>query len=118
MFIAPVATDQIVQAAILIGKERKEGVYQLSGDTDVPFDRVAVELAEQLGVSSSLVRSVPADDASWEIVARPENTTLDTSRARRELDFRPLAWSEVLGHFVEANRLRSEMPYSSIADES
>jgi dTDP-4-dehydrorhamnose reductase len=117
MFIAPVATDQIVRAAILIGQERKEGVFQLSGDKDVPFDRVAVELAEQLGVSSSLVRSVSADDANWDIVARPENTTLDTSRARRELDFRPLAWSEVLGHFVEANRLRSEQPYSSIADE-
>jgi len=117
MCISPVDIEAVVRAAIEIGSKRREGIFQLSGDKDVPFDRVAVELAEQLGVSSSLVQSVSADDADWDIVARPDNTTLDTSRARRELDFKPQSWSEVLGRFVEANRLRSEQPYSSIAGE-
>ena len=115
--IAPVGLDDVVKAAIQIGIERKTGIFQLSGDKDVPYDRVAVELAEQLGVPSSLVQSIQADDAHWKIVARPEHTTLDCSRARRELGFKPQAWSEILSQFIEANRLRSEQPYSSIADE-
>ena len=116
--IAPVGLDAVVQAAVQIGTERKKGIFQLSGEKDVPFDRIAVELAEQLGVPSSLVNAIDADEASWDIVARPEHTTLDTSRAKQELGFKPKAWSEILSHFIETNRLRSEQPYSSIADES
>ena len=116
--IAPVGLDEVVRSAVQIGLERKMGVFQLSGERDVPYDRVAVELAEQLGVPSSLVEAIDADDAPWDIVARPENTTLDTSRAKRELGFKAQAWSEILSHFIEVNRLRSEQPYSSIADES
>ena len=116
--IAPVGLDEVVQAAIQIGTKRKKGIFQLSGEKDVPFDRVAVELAEQLGVPSSLVEAIDADDANWDIVARPDHTTLDTHRAKQELGFKPESWSEILRHFIETNRLRSEQPYSSIADET
>ena len=115
--MAPVGLDDVVKAAVQIGTERKTGIFQLSGDKDVPFDRIAVELSERLGVPSSLVHAIEADEATWDIVARPENTTLNISRAKRELNFKPKAWSEILGHFIETNRLRSDQPYSSIADD-
>lgn len=115
--MAPVGLDDVVKAAVQIGTGRKTGIFQLSGDKDVPFDRIAVELSERLGVPSSLVHAIEADEATWEIVARPENTTLNTNRAKRELNFKPKAWSEILSHFIETNRLRSDQPYSSIADD-
>lgn len=114
MSIAPVDLDELIRCVMQIGTNRKEGIFQFSGDKDVPYDRMAIELAEQLGVSSGLVESIDADSASWPIVARPDHTTLDSSRAKQELEFNAMPWSEVLRNFVESNRLRGEQPYSSI----
>lgn len=89
MVMAPVALTDVVEALGTIGERRLSGIIQLSAPEDAAYTEVARHLARRLGRAETRVEAVSARDAGLLPEDVPAHTALDTTRAERELGWRP-----------------------------
>ncbi len=81
---APIDLATTVRAIADVAVGEREGVWQLSPAEDVSYAEVAAEVARRLGADPGQVHAIPSSDKTT-LEHVPEHTTLDASRARREL---------------------------------
>lgn len=85
--LAPVPLDEVVRVLTAIGRTSPGGTVQLSGDHDVTYERIALDLAAKLEADPRLVHPVRASMAGVGPTSVRLHTTLDTARARELFDF-------------------------------
>ncbi|MBB1283952.1 SDR family oxidoreductase [Flavisolibacter sp. BT320] len=91
----PTYIEDLAAGIVSIIEKRAGGTYHLSGeDLRTPYD-VAVETAHFLHLDTSLITAVKAEEFDQQ-AARPPKTGFDISKAKRDLDFQPLTFSEGL----------------------
>jgi dTDP-4-dehydrorhamnose reductase len=88
-WMAPISLGHVVHALVEIGRRRLDGIWQLSADRDISYADAAFRIAARLGASPSLVVPTACRGRGSELDCGPRHTTLDDSRARRELDLVP-----------------------------
>ncbi len=71
------------------------GVYHLCGASRVSRLEFAQKIAETFGLDKALIESVCSSQFSWP-AKRPEDSSLDTSKAQRTLNCKPLRIAEAL----------------------
>lgn len=96
MMLAPVSLRQVVDVLIHVGEKRQPGCYPVSGDEDVSYQTVAQYLADYLGVSPALVRSVGALEKGIKRNFLPRFTTMRCSSTISLCGQKPPHFQEVL----------------------
>lgn len=91
----PTYVEDLAAGIVAIIEKRSSGIFHLSGeDVRTPYDMV-VETARFLGYDSSLVTPVRAEEFS-QPARRPAKTGFAISKAKKELGFQPIPFSEGL----------------------
>ena len=91
----PTWVEDLAAAIVTIANTRSEGIFHISGkDLLSPYD-IAVEVARYLSLDETLIE--PVVESEWPQPARrPPKTGFDISRARKELGYEPVSFSEGL----------------------
>lgn len=91
----PTYVEDLAAGIVAIIEKEAKGIYHLSGeDVRTPYD-VAVETAQILNLSTSLITAVKAEEFD-QPAARPPKTGFNISKAKRDLGYRPLSFPEGL----------------------
>ncbi len=80
---APIPLDVTASGLLKVAEEERSGVWQFSADSDVSYADIARHIVRRMNRDESLVRIVSSQSAALE--HSPAHTTLDATRARREL---------------------------------
>jgi dTDP-4-dehydrorhamnose reductase len=88
MYMSPVPISFAVSVLAAVAENRLPGILQVSGDRDISYAEAAFIGARTLGVDEGLVQPVSAVAAGRYVGPIPANTTLNTSRLKRELGMR------------------------------
>lgn len=94
-FIAPTLNTNLAKMILEAGVRRLEGVYHMAGATRISRHDFAVEVAEEFGLDAGLITPSRMDEMSWK-AKRPVDSSLDTRKARRLLEEKPLSLKESL----------------------
>lgn len=86
LYFAPIALETVAAFLCALGAGNEAGIYQLSGRRDISFAEAARHLGEQLGVTDGVIETSAAA-AGIPACSRPENTTMDSSRAEALLGY-------------------------------
>jgi dTDP-4-dehydrorhamnose reductase len=78
MRLAPVLIDRVTEAIELICRAHASGIFQASGDCDLPYLFFARRIAAHCRVDPALVRDESGAAAGVAAELRPQHTTLDT----------------------------------------
>lgn len=79
LIIAPVALSKVVATLVAIGTQRAGGIWHLSALDEVSYSRVALHIADRLGVSPKLVRETSAAENGIPESERPPHPALRSS---------------------------------------
>jgi dTDP-4-dehydrorhamnose reductase len=91
----PTYVEDLARGILLIAQGRKAGVFHIAGkDLLTPY-QMALETANYLGLDSSLIEKVDAS-VFTQPAKRPPKTGLDITKARNQLGYEPLSFSEGL----------------------
>lgn len=91
----PTYVEDLAAGMVSIIEKRATGIYHLSGeDLRTPYE-VAVETAMHLGLDTSRITPATAEEFDQPAL-RPERTALDISKAKADLNFKPLSFREGL----------------------
>ncbi len=91
----PTYVEDLATGIVAIIAKEKCGIYHLSGqDVKTPYD-IAVDTARFLGYDASQIIPVKADEFD-QPAQRPAKTGFDISKAKKELGFQPIPFSEGL----------------------
>jgi len=90
-FCAPILLDVTVNGLLKIAEGKRSGIWQFSADSDVSYADIARHIVQRMNGDESLLRIVSSQSAPLE--HSPAHTTLDATRASRELG---LVFSEPL----------------------
>ena len=101
MSLAPVPVGLVSEAIRCLMRDRRAGIYQLSGPCDVSYLELAMLIAERLGASRSLVREGSAGAAGLPVGACPRFTTLDSSELRSLYGIRAPDMSTLVRNYIE-----------------
>ncbi len=86
---SPIPLDFTLRALEKTGRERKPGIWQISGERDVSYAEIASLLAQRLNVDPSLVHPQSSIEQGLQLEHLPMHTTMDVSRVVDELDLTP-----------------------------
>ena len=75
--LAPVRVADAVDLIEQILKHAATGIYQLSGDADIPYTDLAKSLAGSIGASAALVQPLPGDPKAMGFESLPLFSSLD-----------------------------------------
>lgn len=84
MVCAPVTLPTVTHGLLDIAVRKLPGIWQFSAATDVSYAAIAQHLAARLEVPATLVTEISSRE-NPSLKHSPRHTTLDNSRARREL---------------------------------
>ena len=84
MVCAPIPLDTVAHGLAAIASSRLPGRWQFSAAADVSYAGIAQHLASRLNVPAALVTGISCRE-NPSLEHSPQHTTLDTSRARRDL---------------------------------
>ncbi len=87
-YITPTLDTNLAKMLLEAGEKRLEGTYHLAGATRVSRYEFAVEIARSFGFDAELVIPSKMSDMTWK-AKRPEDSSLDTSKARDRLEEKP-----------------------------
>jgi dTDP-4-dehydrorhamnose reductase len=82
-FCSPIALEQTVAGILRIALEQRPGFWQFCGPEDVSYSQLAGILARARKAAADLIAAVPTPPSLMEHL--PVHTTLDTTRAEKEL---------------------------------
>jgi dTDP-4-dehydrorhamnose reductase len=106
-FITPTLNTNLAAMVLEAADRRLCGVYNLAGATRISRYDYALQLAREFDLDLSLILPSRMGDLLW-AAKRPIDSSLDTSKARRELMNKPLPLNEAL-RTLKAEVLRSEI---------
>jgi dTDP-4-dehydrorhamnose reductase len=87
MTIAPVSVEDVAQAAIRLGLERRAGAWHLSSADEIPYADAALRMAEACGLPRELVRREEVTEAQVPAIHRHRHAALDARKLAVELNF-------------------------------
>ena len=91
----PTYVEDLAAGIVAIIEKRAKGIYHLAGvDKLTPYD-IAFQTAGHLGLDTSLLRKVVAAEFP-QPAKRPPRTCFDISKARHDLNYRPVSFREGL----------------------
>jgi len=93
--ITPTLNTNLAKMMLEAGERRLEGTYHMAGATRISRYDFAVEIARVFGLDAGLITPSRMDEMSWK-AKRPLDSSLDTAKARRLLDEKPLPLKESL----------------------
>ncbi len=94
-FITPTLNTNLARMVLEIADKRLRGVYNLAGATRISRYDFALMLAREFDLDHSLIVPSRMNDLKWN-AKRPMDSSLDTSKAERELMEKPLPIKEAL----------------------
>lgn len=94
-FITPTLNTNLARMVLEAADRRLCGVYNLAGATRISRYEYALELAGEFDLDKSLILPFRMVDLLW-AAKRPIDSSLDTSKARRELMEKPFPLNEAL----------------------
>jgi len=100
--MAPISMAALTEVCTALLTEQTPGVFQLSGPEDTTYAEIGSYIAQQLGVTTSLVEAMTIDEVGANILSRPKHTTLDTVCSQTQLEFLPEHWTTVIDMFLES----------------
>lgn len=94
-FRTPVDPMSVAAAAAVLLREGHSGLFHLGGPERVSRHQLGMRVAALLGLDAGLIREARQADEAVE-VPRPLDVSLDSSRAARELGYRPRALDDAI----------------------
>jgi dTDP-4-dehydrorhamnose reductase len=93
MTIAPVAVEDVAQAAMRLGLERHAGSWHLSSSDELPYAEAALRMAQACGLPSMLIRGEDVTETQVPAIYRHRYAALDSGKLANALGFpiRPAA---------------------------
>lgn len=82
-FCAPIPLEVAAGGLLKVAEEERSGTWQFSADSDVSYADIARHIVLRMNGDKSLLKAVSSQSAGLE--HSPAHTTLDATRARREL---------------------------------
>jgi len=95
-FITPTLNTNLAQMVLEAADRRLSGVYHLAGATRISRYDFAREVARVFDLDSDLIIPSRMADLKWD-AKRPKDSSLDTSKAARELMEKPYGLEKALG---------------------
>ena len=95
-FITPTLNTNLAKMVLEAADRRLSGVYHLAGATRISRYDFARELARVFDLDSDLIIPSRMADLKWD-AKRPKDSSLDTSKAARELMEKPYGLEKALG---------------------
>jgi dTDP-4-dehydrorhamnose reductase len=95
-FITPTLNTNLAQMVLEAADRRLSGVYNLAGATRISRYDYALELAREFDLDASLILPSRMGDMKW-VAKRPIDSSMDTSKAARELMEKPYGLEKALG---------------------
>jgi dTDP-4-dehydrorhamnose reductase len=80
---SPIALDQVIEGLLKVASEKRAGIWQFSGPSDISYADLAGMIARASGAALSLVQAQPAPPGLLEHL--PRYTTLDPRRSSEHL---------------------------------
>ncbi|MCW4000725.1 MAG: dTDP-4-dehydrorhamnose reductase [Candidatus Bathyarchaeota archaeon] len=94
-WITPTLNTNLAEMTLEVVDRRLTGVYHLCGATRVSRLEFAQQIAEVFGLDKSLIDKVTTSQFNW-MAQRPTDSSLDTSKAQRQLKCKPLPLAAAL----------------------
>jgi dTDP-4-dehydrorhamnose reductase len=92
---SPTWSVDLAEGCLRIAERGAEGIYHLSGPDTMSILQLVTKVAEHAGLDASLI-DVVSSESLGQPAKRPPITGFDISKAKRELDFAPHSFGEVL----------------------
>jgi dTDP-4-dehydrorhamnose reductase len=99
---SPTLNSNLAEMTLEAAERRLSGIYHMSGRSRVSRNEFATELAKKFGLDESLIVPTRMRDLSFP-AKRPTDSSLDTSKAEKTLNHKPLNLDEAFG------RLKTEL---------
>jgi dTDP-4-dehydrorhamnose reductase len=91
----PTFVDDLARGIVLMIEKNAKGVYNISGEEMMtPYD-IAVETATYLGLNTSLIQQASSPEIRQPAI-RPARTGFDITKAKKDLNYRPLSFRDGL----------------------
>lgn len=100
-FRTPTYVEDLARGIVSIVEKRATGVYHLSGEDILTPYQMACAVADYLNLNKELIKLVTAETFKQPAL-RPPRTVFDLSKAKKDLDYRPTAFTEGLKKTFES----------------
>lgn len=94
-YITPTLSTNLAEMVLELAKKRLEGIYHLAGATRISRYDFAAKIARTFGLDEDLIIKSRMSEMRW-AARRPVDSSLDTSKASRNLDAKPWSIEEAL----------------------
>jgi dTDP-4-dehydrorhamnose reductase len=102
-FNTPTLADNLAEMAVEAAKKDLRGLYHASGNERASRYEFAKQIAETFDLNSGLIKPVKMSQLTAWIAKRPKDSSLDTTKIRKQLKTKPLNITEGL------NKMKEEM---------
>ena len=92
---SPTLNTNLAQMTLEIVKKKLKGIYHLSGATPITRYDLAIKIAQTFTLNKTLIEKASIDDFNFP-ARRPPNSSLDTTKAQKTLQNRPLKINQAL----------------------
>jgi len=99
-FFCPTHIDDVLRGVHLIQASGESGVFHVCSDEVWKRYDIAIAIAEELGVSKSLVEPISLLD--MDDIARPLNTSMTPARLKKMIDWKPISLRRSIQKIGEA----------------
>lgn len=80
MVMSPIPHFLAADLLYRVASKRLDGIFQLSGVSDITYEKIAYHIADRIGVERDLIRPIKALESNILIGHIPQYTTLDSTR--------------------------------------
>lgn len=94
-YVTPTLNTNLARMVLELASRKLKGIYHLSGATRISRYDFACELARAFGLDEGLINPSRMTDMKW-AARRPADSSLDTSKAMRCLNEKPMVVREAL----------------------
>lgn len=98
-FTSPTFVPDFSNMLIEIATKRIKGVMHVAGATRISRYKFAKIIADKFHLDNTLLKPVKIDEMKW-VAPRPQDSSLDVSKAVKILDYKPQQIEQSVKHFV------------------
>ncbi|OGD54858.1 dTDP-4-dehydrorhamnose reductase [Candidatus Bathyarchaeota archaeon RBG_13_38_9] len=99
-FISPTFNTNLAEMLLEASEKRLKGIYHMAGASKVSRYEFAEKLADTFNLNKTLIKKVKLDDMNWK-ARRPKDTSLDISKAQKDLKMKPIKLDDALESLKE-----------------
>ena len=103
---SPTLNTNLAEMTLEIARRNLQGIFNLSGSTRISRYNFAKLIAQAFNLDATLISPSTTSDFSW-IAKRPQDSSLDTTKARQTLKNKPLQINQAL------KRIKKELVYTT-----